>query len=138
MFEEPGHAYVYFTYGMYHCLNCVTESVGSGTAVLVRAVEPLEGMAQMRENRSAFRQTKVAPLDDQLANGPGKLCAAFGLTRQHNRLDLTGDELWLEEAPLLSSDTVGTSARVGISRGRELPFRFYDSASLSVTAHPKY
>jgi DNA-3-methyladenine glycosylase len=130
MFGPPGHAYVYFTYGMHYCFNCVTEAEGSGTAVLIRAIEPLEGIERMRH----LRGPRVAERD--LANGPAKLCQALEIDAALNQADLTGDALWLEtgSAPM----QIKTSPRVGISRGREHHYRFYDAASVGVSAHPKY
>lgn len=130
MFGAPGHAYVYFTYGMHYCFNCVTEPVGSGTGVLIRAVEPLDGVDVMRQRRGET-------IDDlNLTNGPAKLCQALGVGKDQNTADLTGPELWLEDGP--GPKHVETSARVGISRGREHQYRFYDADSRYVSAHPKY
>ena len=129
MFGEPGHAYVYFTYGMHYCLNCVTEPAGSGTAVLIRALEPEEGLAQMRRNRHRH---------DELTNGPAKLCQALAIDRILNRADLLGDSIWLEPGTPVPSGRIKRTARVGIARGREHPWRFYDSASGFVSAHPRY
>lgn len=130
MFGEPGHAYVYFTYGMHYCMNVVTEPAGSGTAVLLRALEPLDGLDEMQERRGP----KIDELN--LTNGPAKLCQAFGIGKSDNTVDLTGDALWLEDGP--APKQIETSARVGISRGRDAQYRFYDADSQSVSAHPKY
>lgn len=142
MFGEPGYAYIYFTYGMYYCLNCVTEPAGSGTGILLRALEPVEGVERMRANRAAFKagpSPKARPLTEhQLTNGPGKLCLALNLTQVQNGADLTGEELWIEDASLLPPARIATSPRVGITHGREHPYRFYDSQSRFVSAHPKY
>lgn len=137
MFGEPGYAYIYFTYGMYHCVNCVTEPAGSGTAVLIRALEPLEGtdlMREYRQVRNPDRQLK----DRDLANGPGKLAQALQLDKTLNGVDLTGSRLWLEDAPTVPDVKVGRTARIGISKGRELEGRFYVIGSESVSRHPKY
>src|SRR3989338_2180484 len=75
MFGDPGHAYIYFIYGMYHCFNVVTAPVGVGEAVLIRALEPVEGMALMEKRRQGKKD---------LAGGPGKLVIAMGITRQMN------------------------------------------------------
>lgn len=130
MFGEPGFAYVYFTYGMHYCMNCVTEPAGSGTAVLLRALEPLKGIETMRRQRGPR-------VDDvNLTNGPAKLCQALEIGRTENALDLTGNTLWLEDGPV--PQRIETSARVGINRGREHQWRFYNPDSQYVSAHPRY
>ena len=132
MFGEPGHAYVYFTYGMHYCMNVVTEPAGSGTAVLIRALEPDEGVAAMRRNRGGDFP------DHELTNGPAKLCQALAVDRALNREDLLGDRLWIEAGQPVPARRIKQTARVGIRRGREHPWRFYDSASRFVSAHPRY
>lgn len=132
MFGEPGHAYIYFTYGMHYCMNCVTEPAGSGTGVLIRALEPAEGVELMRRNRGAHLP------DHDLTNGPAKLCQALDLDKRLNRADLLGDTLWIEDAPAVPPRKIGKSARVGIRRGREHQWRFYRKDSPFVSAHPNY
>jgi len=117
MFGPPGHAYVYFTYGMYFCLNAVTGPEGRGEAVLIRAVEPLEGIEVMKANRKTDVLTN-------LTSGPGKLCQAFGLDKSHNYLDLTGSELRIVDDGWKPEEIV-TSTRVGIRVAVENPWRFY-------------
>src|SRR5262245_26809298 len=90
MYGEPGHAYVYFTYGMHHMLNLVTERTGFPAAVLIRAVEPLKGVDRITHRRPQARNRH------QLANGPGKLCQAFGIDRHLNGIDLCGATLFLD------------------------------------------
>ena len=117
MFGPPGHAYVYFTYGMHHCLNAVTAPAGVGEAVLIRAVEPIEGVEIMRANRGTDVLTN-------LASGPGKLCQAFGLSRLENGLDLTdGDLVILDDG--CQPDSIVSALRIGISLGADRPWRFY-------------
>jgi DNA-3-methyladenine glycosylase len=129
MYGPPGHAYVYFTYGMYHCLNCVTESEGVGAAVLLRALRPVAGHALLRARRGAT----VAERD--LLRGPARLCQAFALTRADDGLDLTGDTLWLTANPDWPADTrIATSPRIGIRRAVDLPWRFYVAGSPWVSA----
>ena len=110
MFGQPGHAYVYLVYGMYDCLNIVTEPEDHPAAVLVRAVEPLEGLELMRESRSALHATRrkaaarAAPgglPDHRLASGPGLVAAAFGIDVTWTGMDLcdAASPLRLEEAP---------------------------------------
>jgi DNA-3-methyladenine glycosylase len=117
MFGEPGHAYVYFTYGMYYCFNAVTAPEGVGEGALVRAVEPLEGVEIMEENRGTEVLTN-------LCSGPGKLCMAFGLDGRHNGLDLTNSELVIVDDGWLPGEIVAAK-RIGIRQGVDLPWRFY-------------
>ena len=117
MFGEPGHAYVYFTYGMYHCFNAVTAPEGLGEAVLIRAVEPLEGIDIMSENRGTDKLTN-------LASGPGKLCMAFGLDRSHDKLDLLNSSLRILDDDASDFEVI-SSTRIGISLGTDKLWRFY-------------
>lgn len=120
MHGPPGHAYVYFTYGMHTCLNCVTEPAGTSAAVLIRAAQPVHGLDLMRQRRPA------GIADRDLARGPARLCQAFALTRADDGTDLTGDALWIEETPAWPADApVATSPRIGITRAVELPWRFF-------------
>ena len=117
MFGEPGHAYVYFTYGMHHCLNVVTEDAGTPHAILLRALAPSTGLARWREARPDL------PLE-RIASGPGRLCRALGLDRSHDGLDLVRSALTIREranGPL----EVRSGPRIGISRAREMPYRFW-------------
>ena len=122
MYGSPGHAYVYFIYGMHHCLNVVTEEEGFPAAVLIRALEPLEGLDIMRR----YRPGKP---DRELTNGPAKLCQALAIDRGLNRVDLcTGEVLFIEEGRMVAQEEVGTSPRIGI-KANELAmsvlWRFY-------------
>lgn len=98
LFLSPGHAYVYLIYGMYHCLNFVTEPEGEPAAVLLRAVEPIAGIETIRRLRYGDKPLTPYRMRNFL-NGPGKVCQGFGLTRAQNGLDLTGDELFLCDGP---------------------------------------
>lgn len=119
MFGSPGHAYVYFTYGMHYCLNVVTEGEGIAAAVLLRALEPTVGLALMRSRRGE----RIA--DRDLARGPGRLCAAMALTIADNGLDLCGDTLWLSETPeFQASAPVVATPRIGIRQAADWPWRF--------------
>jgi len=119
MFGEPGHAYVYFTYGMHHCLNLVTARAGVANAVLVRALEPHVGIDLMRRHRG------VAVIE-RLARGPGCVAQALGLDLRHNGLDVTRPPLWVgDEPPDRVGQQVGTSARIGIRVATERPWRFF-------------
>lgn len=118
MFGRAGHLYVYFTYGMYHCANIVTEREGFPAAVLIRAVEPLTGLERMRERRKGAKN---------LADGPGKLCMALGMTKNvHNGLDLCapGRDGVYDDG--FTPQRVKKGPRIGIRRGRGKPWRrFY-------------
>jgi len=124
MYDKGGTSYIYFIYGMYHCFNIVTEKPGFPAAVLIRAVEPVVGEEIMAAHSP--RGCKI------LTNGPGKFCRAFGLTRDHNGRDLTGSEIYLidrgNHRPM-----VKTSRRIGIKKGAEKPWRFYQADSRYVS-----
>jgi DNA-3-methyladenine glycosylase len=121
MFGPAGHLYVYFTYGMHHCANVVTGSAGDGQAVLIRAVEPLAGLDEMIARRG--RTT-------HLADGPGKLCQAFGLDLAHNGLDLCGQgvagssDVGLFDDGVAPPDAPEVSRRIGIRVGVDTPWRW--------------
>lgn len=122
MYGPPGHAYVYFIYGMYHCLNAVTEAEGSPAAVLIRALEPLEGLEAMRRHRPGRS-------DRDLTSGPGKLCQALAVDQFLNRADLCqGDKLWVEADVSVADDQIAIAPRIGVRgdpRARTVPWRFY-------------
>ena len=118
MFGPPGHAYVYFTYGMHHCMNVVTGSTGEGSAVLLRAAEPLEGLEEMSRRRGTNDPRA-------LCSGPGRLCQALGIDRAENGLDLVpGRRLWLLEGAPVAPSKMSVGSRVGITSGTERPWRF--------------
>lgn len=123
MFGPPGHAYVYFIYGMYHCLNAVTERDGYPAAVLIRALEPLTGLEAMRARRDGRPDT-------ELASGPGKLCMALEIDRSFDGADLCAPDarLFVEADNLVPDSAIATGPRVGV-RGDEAalnaPWRFY-------------
>jgi len=126
MFGPPGHAYIYFIYGMYHCFNVVAAPEGIGEAVLIRALEPVEGIALMQKRRGA----KVPEFN--LCNGPGKLVIAMGLSAELNHAPLYKGALtvWSRDSfgPPLAFETV-TTPRIGINAGVDLPYRFYVKGS---------
>jgi DNA-3-methyladenine glycosylase len=122
MFLERGHAYVYFTYGMWHCLNVSSETPGVGAAVLLRAIEPCEGIALMELRRATKR------LQD-LARGPGRLVQALGVRRADDGVDLCGGgALWLGQGKTGAGE-IAQSVRIGISRETAAALRFYERAS---------
>jgi DNA-3-methyladenine glycosylase len=121
MFGHPGHAYVYFTYGMLHCLNFVTEKNGYPAAVLIRALEPVEGIELMKKRRGKQK------LQD-LASGPGKLCQALDVDRRLNGADLCGDLIYVENRGE-AVKTIARSSRIGINEGKEKKWRFFIKGS---------
>lgn len=114
LYGPAGMSYVYLIYGMYHCLNAVTRGAGEPSAVLIRALEPIEGIDLMRRRRAARRggDGHGIPLSE-LTDGPGKLCDALGIDRSHDRLDLTGGST-LTILSAESPATVVWTPRVGI------------------------
>ncbi len=124
MFESGGYLYVYFTYGAHHCCNVVTGKKGQGTAVLIRAVEPISGIDTMIKNRFG-RKLKNNKEIFNLTSGPGKTCQAFGIDRKYSGTDLTGNEIFILDGEKIKSKDIGVSKRIGISRSVELPWRFF-------------
>ncbi len=119
MFRPGGHLYVYFTYGMHYCCNVVTGPDGRAGAVLLRAVEPLESVDLMRDNRGLLQERL-----ELVCNGPAKLCAAFGIGREMNGADLCGDEIWIGRQAKQRKIVIERTPRIGISTGRNHPWRF--------------
>ncbi|HEY0931354.1 MAG TPA: DNA-3-methyladenine glycosylase [Gemmatimonas sp.] len=119
MFGPPGTAYVYFIYGMHWCVNAVTGEDGYGSAVLIRALEPIQGLSAMRLRRPRARR------DTALCDGPGKLCAALGITRAQDGLLLTGaSSLTILAGPPVHDTHVVIGPRIGISKAVDWPLRF--------------
>jgi len=118
MFGPPGKAYVYFTYGMHYCMNIVTGPVGEGSAVLIRALEPVAGLDIMRANRPGRA-------DHELTNGPAKLCYALQINKSLNGHDLSGGELRLLSGEPVTAKDIVTTTSIGISEAKEKPWRFY-------------
>jgi DNA-3-methyladenine glycosylase len=118
MFGPPGHAYIYFTYGMHYCFNVVTAEEGVGEAVLIRALEPLEGISVMakRRGREGIKD---------LCSGPGKLAQAMGISPELYGHDLTREPLLILERKNRPGEDVVITTRVGISSAKDLPLRFY-------------
>ena len=115
MFGPPGYAYVYRSYGIHWCLNFVCEAEGSASAVLIRALEPLAGIAAMRRRRGL---ADVRPL----CSGPGKLCEALGVTRRHNGLAL--DRPPFELCARAEAPEISVGPRIGITKAVDHPWRF--------------
>ncbi|MGQ9456816.1 MAG: DNA-3-methyladenine glycosylase [Anaerolineae bacterium] len=135
MFGPPGHAYVYFTYGMHWMLNVVTEQEGFPAAVLVRALEPREGLEAMRRLRATRGRP---PSDDHLTNGPARLTQALAIDGTFNGADLVlGEVLWLERGEAVPEERVACGPRIGIpyaaEKDRQVPWRFWVRGSPSVS-----
>jgi len=129
MFGPPGFTYIYIIYGMYNCLNFVTEQNGKAGAVLIRAVEPIEGIPLMKKNR---HQENLY----NLTSGPGKLCQALNLTRDQNQLDLCialkqkkittkYPQIYLLDAKSIPEELVIATSRIGIKEEHQQPWRYY-------------
>ena len=118
IFGPPGHAYVYFIYGMYECLNIVAEPEGTPGCVLLRALEPVAGLDLIRQRRPAARKT------EDLAAGPGKLTLAMAITRAHYGADLTRGSLVVREPAENRAIEVAVTPRIGITHCAERPLRF--------------
>jgi DNA-3-methyladenine glycosylase len=132
MFGPAGHLYVYFTYGMHWCANVVTGRPGEGTAVLLRAGAPLEGIEVMAARRPRAR----APRD--LCSGPARLAQALGLTGADNGSDLCGRHavLWIADDGTPPPDAPGVSTRIGLRLGTEHPWRWYVAGDPNVSRGP--
>jgi DNA-3-methyladenine glycosylase len=121
MYQVGGLAYVYFVYGMYNQFNVVSNVLDIPHAILVRALEPVEGIDIMRQRRH------TQP-DHNLTNGPGKLCIALGIDRQLDRADLLGRTVWLEEYERVTTGKIASGPRIGIDYAEEWvdkPWRFW-------------
>jgi len=116
MFGPPGHAYVYRSYGLHWCLNFVCEAEGSAAAVLIRAIEPLEGLAAMHKRRAGIDDPRL------LCAGPGRLCAAMNVTVAQNGLSLDRSPFELRARP--DKPEIITGQRIGITKAVEKPWRF--------------
>ncbi|MBI5020667.1 MAG: DNA-3-methyladenine glycosylase [Ignavibacteriales bacterium] len=130
MFKKGGHFYVYFTYGMHFCANIVTEEEGKGCAVLLRAVEPIEGIEVMKDNRKNKRRNGLMEkwsnrklLD--LTNGPAKLCEAFNINRGHNGIDLLDNTIFIADGEVIPRNQFGSSTRIGITNATDKKWRFF-------------
>ncbi|TVQ63452.1 MAG: DNA-3-methyladenine glycosylase [Phycisphaerales bacterium] len=140
MFCEPGTSYVFLTYGMHHCFNIVCERAGYPAAVLIRALEPTEGVAAMHARRLAGTKRPGRVLRDRdLCSGPAKLCQAMGIDRALNAIDLcVRGDLWVEagEAPL----SVTNTTRIGVDYAgawASAPLRWYVTASPHVSVRDR-
>ena len=117
LFGPPGLAYVYFVYGMHHMFNVVTEADGVAGAVLIRALEPLQGLDLMKERRAK-------PDGVGLSNGPGRLCQAIAITLEQNEADLTSGPLGIWQGRSFADSEAETTPRIGVFGSVEEPYRF--------------
>lgn len=135
LFGPPGHAYIYLIYGMYHCLNFVTEPEGEPAAVLIRALEPIAGTEVMLRLRYGDRPL-TAYRRKNFLNGPGKICKGLSLSRAENGLDLTGGTLFVCDSPAdiglpcpaLPGERMRAGPRIGVDyaeEARDFPWRFW-------------
>lgn len=139
MFMKPGTIYVYSIYGMYHCMN--VSSFGDGAAVLLRAIEPLLGLDQMRDLRHRNQRTQRPFHPHQLCNGPSKICLSYSIGKELNEIDLSSSSspIWIEDWNSQAEFQIVTSSRIGLGKKAEewasAPLRFYvlGSTSVSVT-----
>ena len=131
----PGHAYIYLIYGMYNCLNFVTEPEGEPAAVLIRAVEPIAGTDTICRLRFGDKPLTLYRIK-HFMDGPGKVCKGFSLTRDENRMDLMSDELFVSDTldelgityPELPQERLCAGPRIGIDyaeEARDFPWRFW-------------
>jgi DNA-3-methyladenine glycosylase len=127
----PGVAYVYRIYGMHWCVNAVTLAEGVGSAVLLRAVEPLGDSSVLHQRRPAARRER------DLTNGPGKLCAAYGITDAENGTSLQRGRVRIERGDVVPDSLVVVSPRIGITRAADWPLRFFLAGNPFVSATPK-
>jgi len=132
-YAEGGHVYVFFVYGMYYQLNLVTGPAEKAHVVLIRAVEPVEGLEIMRERRGAMP-------DKNLTSGPGKLTIALGIDRSYNGEHLSGDRIWVEEYKNFKRSEISSGPRVGIDYAEEfveMPWRFWVGGNRFASRPPR-
>ena len=118
LYGPPGISYVYFIYGMYWCFNAVTRAEGEPSAVLVRALEPLDGLTLMHKRRPRIKN------DVELTNGPGKLCTALGITGAMTGKSLQRKPIVIREGAGVADNDVEVTARIGITKSADWPLRF--------------
>jgi DNA-3-methyladenine glycosylase len=132
LYGAPGIAYVYLIYGMYWCMNAVTRPEGEASAVLVRAVEPVHGVELMRQRRPKVRR------DADLTNGPGKLCLALGIGREHNWLPLQQPPLTIRAGDAVPDALVTVTPRIGITQAADWPLRWFETGNPYVSKTPAH
>lgn len=130
MYGEAGHIYVYFIYGMHYCFNVITEKINVPRGVLIRALEPIEGLELMALNRYNKTLDQLSSREiKNLTNGPAKLCAAFHITREHNGMDICDDDFYIAEDKKVGENfEIVRTTRINIDYSEEARFytwRFY-------------
>jgi DNA-3-methyladenine glycosylase len=130
LYGPPGTSYVYFIYGMHWCVNAVTRAEGLPSAVLIRALEPLEGLELMRQRRAGARSV------EELTNGPARLCRALGIGGVHNGLPLQRPPLLVRRGRRVPDDAVVVTPRIGISKAADWPLRWFLADSRFVSVRP--
>ena len=141
MFGEPGHAYVYFTYGMHFCVNLVCLPEGTASAVLLRAGAVVTGVDLARRRRAATRSAGTGPADRDLARGPARLCQALGIDRALDGADACDPRSALRirrGSRATPPGTISRGPRVGISRAADEPWRFWVAGDPTVSAYRAY
>lgn len=131
IFGPPGHAYVYLIYGVYECLNIVAEPAGTPGCVLIRAIEPVDGIEHMRTRRPTARKIQ------DLANGPGKLTRAIGVDRRLNGADVTKPPLTVSRSDTAEPFEIVITPRIGITQCADWPLRFYIRGNPFVSKAPR-
>ena len=132
-YAAGGNVYVFFVYGMYNQLNFVTGEIDSPHVVLIRALEPIEGLDVMRKRRGEMKDTN-------LTSGPGKLCIALAIDRTFNGEDLAGERIWVENFESFSVGEISSGPRVGIDYAEEfveMPWRYWVEGNKYVSKSPK-
>lgn len=133
MYQQPGTAYIFFIYGMHYHFNIVTNRESIPHAILIRALEPEEGIEFMRVRRHITDER-------QLTSGPGKLCSALAIDRSYNMADLTGDLIWIEKGRKIVPAEIMTGPRIGIDYAeeyKEMPWRFWLRDNIFVSRRPR-
>jgi len=126
MFDDAGNIYVYKIYGIHYCFNVVTEAKGIGSAVLIRAIEPIYGLAHMQINRGKINKTK------ELCSGPSKFAQAFSIDLSYDGNSLLDSKIiYISDMGVIAK--IGSSARIGISKSTDLMYRFYEAGSQFVS-----
>ncbi|KAI1303168.1 putative DNA-3-methyladenine glycosylase [Halotydeus destructor] len=141
MFMKPGTAYVYFTYGMYHCFNISSKEEGG--AVLIRAVEPLEGLEDMTMSRAKFSKFQTSYSIKNVCNGPSKMCIAYEIDklRINKQCLFSSEQIWLEPGRDVGSENIASSKRIGLGKSAadwlDKPLRFFEKNSSFVSVRLK-
>ncbi|MBZ9686730.1 DNA-3-methyladenine glycosylase [Clostridium estertheticum] len=137
LYGKPGIAYVYFIYGMYHCFNVITKEEGSPEGVLIRAIEPIEGLEEMSKFRfnKAYNELTKAQFKN-LSSGPSKLCIAMNINKENNKQDLCESNLYIEESTDKEKIKIIEAKRIGIDyaeEAKDFKWRFYIKSNIWVS-----